>query len=422
MKSFSFLIALILTFTTTSNAQVENAKSISLKKEVISSYLVKSQNNEPTKGDLQTTHINKYDSLGRLIAEFDYYTKSYHENSKLLRRIKWDTIKTEYSYGKNDSISKMKVEFIGQLKDTVVRDTLAKFFIYDEKNNIKEIYKSKAYITMGDYFGRTYSFGPPRLYYNFYLINKYDSDSLVRSSYNQLEIKDFEVKRLFDLKNRILEQEEMTTSENNFVKRSYNEIGQLSKVTKIEKTKEGMNIVTFNKNWLYNYTNTGRLKEEKYSQKYAVGIFKIGSNSKILNFDRNTIYEYMDNERTHIISTFINDKLIKRTTKKLSENGVVLNQKSITYQGKKEVERLCINYYDSGIKKEVIEQKGKKISTEKYNEQGDLIHSISYRKDKKISEHSRKYKYNSNGDWIQIIYFDDQGLPTNIDERSIQYY
>lgn len=432
MKNSTILLALILTFMASGIlAQVKDIKTRVYKRLEISSYLAIEYNNEPIKGELQTRHITKYDSLGRLTAEYDHYTQSYHENSRLLRRVKWDSIKAEYFYNSNDSISKMKVVFIGHLNEEMGSDTLVKYYTYDDKNNLKETHKSQAYITMGDYFGRTYSFGPEKNYYNFYLTNNKRTDSLVRKSYNELDIKNllndsiyFNVKRLFDVNNRLLEQEERTSRMNNYVKRRYNEIGKLSEVTKIEKTKEGMNIVTYNKSWQYSYTNSGRLKEEKYSQKYEVGnnIFKMGSKSKILNFDQNIVYDYLDDQHKHIITTFKNDKLIERTTKTLSEDGIVLTLNSITYRGDKEIKKLKINYYDSGIKQDEVELWGKRKSIKKFNEYGDLIHSLSYRKDKKIEDFSRKYDYNNCGDWIQIIYFDENVQPTKINERLIEYY
>ncbi|WP_242202067.1 hypothetical protein [Aestuariivivens insulae] len=149
--------------------------------------------------------------------------------------------------------------------------------------------------------------------------------------------------------------------------------------------------------WEYNYNSKDKIKEEIkiIEQKPSkTGFLKIKGNTR--TFKRT--HEYLDGDKKHVIYTYDDKGALEYVTTKIFD----------------EAHKLI----------EIIVEGDKRKSVDRYDERGNHTSHALFKKNKKISEFTAKYTYDSYGNWISCMLSDNQKNKPQyvLIERTIDYY
>jgi hypothetical protein len=265
------------------------------------------------------------------------------------------------------NLADQKVKTIIYFPDS--KDSIVISYAYDQHGNMTAK-KMKASASNLDYYSDGYYYSHEaiidKFYINYYLSGR-DSIYPLAFENQQLELNHYY--RLFDAKNKLIEEKHVTCVENPFPYKPDSITNTIS----------------------YQYNKDNKLSEVTTASKRVTFL---GISSTVISSEQ---HHYLDQGLTHEISYFTQDQLSRKDLIKKNDKGMLIEYST--------------HWINSDRTKSFF-----------YNDQGELIRYSATKKNKVLRNIRLEYTYNQRGDWIQCAHFDKKNKPLYLIERSIGYY
>lgn len=291
-------------------------------------------------------------------------TLHYNRNGHLIKKDNSNQKDTTYYNSENKKIKTVLIPNPQNSKDSI---TIS--YSYDMQGNLK-MEKMQASAPKMDYSldNNYYSFASltDKIYINYYLLK---NDSTEQKKFENAKPQLNYYYRIFDDKNKLIEQKHVTTSKKPF---------------------------PYKQDSVIHHTKYQYNKYDKISQVSNINTH-INSIGKNYTSERTEQHTYLNEGLIHEIKHFFNEKLER-------EEQIIYNP-----------EGTLLNYTNHSLNPNRTEQY-------LYNSKGELTHYIFSKGNKMMSNILLVYTYNGKGHWITCVHYDKNKRPKYLIERNIEYY